>query len=589
MKDIFSKKTPVDTKDELFRWSPLRWAEERNYWQMVDKLLKIDAGFASDLNKLNNMSKRQINSIKMDFIKLPNLGSYIFSIRSDIIINHEMLVLVFEEHYPDDILKKVLNLAVEQQLDKHYQFKNELHSSALHMAALTTKDPVIFEILVKKLCFDVNEKNFHGVTPLLFSNSVEAARSLIQLGADPDYYGSSWSERHLFLNACDQGNIELMRFYLDELNTDINRLGEDGLNAMHFACRSGNLEAVKLLYSKGFTDLNKKSESGETPLMLVKQKSSSVEIVNFFLEHNADVTTAATNGVTLLDKLMAIDDAYEICTALVENGSKINACVIVSYYDLTKIKHLDLISPIDWNSGIDLHGHRCLHTLLMQSRDLEILEYVATKCDIDQRSVEGYTPLHLALSLSTPIEFAAKLLDLGADIHKIDNKGKTSLHHACRSCNVDKLKLVMSKGLNVNAKDDTGQSSIHYCYSSYTSDCARYLIECGMDVNATDNNGRTALHQIMLEKPWDYMWAVKDAMDGLKIDPSIRDNRNRLAIHYLVESEGSRGLEPLRAYAQRCPIDFDAKDNDGKTVLDLTENNVLKDFLLEIKKKTVNT
>jgi ankyrin repeat protein len=98
------------------------------------------------------------------------------------------------------------------------------------------------------------------------------------------------------------------------------------------------------------------------------------------------------------------------------------------------------------------------------------------------------------------IPSALKLLvDYGADINEQDECGRTLVHIAVESGNIDLLRALVTVGADIHAKDHQGLTALHRLAEltqTASSGIFEHLISSGADVNEEDICGRTPLHLI---------------------------------------------------------------------------------------------
>jgi uncharacterized protein len=113
---------------------------------------------------------------------------------------------------------------------------------------------------------------------------------------------------------------------------------------------------------------------------------------------------------------------------------------------------------------------------------------------------QGQTPLHRAATRLFP-EAIHLLLMHGANVHAVDEEGRTALH--CVKPGNDEsiycIVLLWLAGADVHAKDVNEQTPLHHNVSRdrHTNQIfsdLQYLINAGSDLEARDSMGRTALH-----------------------------------------------------------------------------------------------
>lgn len=80
-------------------------------------------------------------------------------------------------------------------------------------------------------------------------------------------------------------------------------------------------------------------------------------------------------------------------------------------------------------------------------------------------------------------ELSARLPDKDAR----DEAGKTLLHHACAGGDVEKVQVLLERGLDINQGDYDGETPLHYAACFGHAAVAKFLIDKGADVEATND------------------------------------------------------------------------------------------------------
>ena len=144
---------------------------------------------------------------------------------------------------------------------------------------------------------DPNAKDFDGTTILHFASfagNLESVKILSNYGADInalDYEGKS------VLMAAAMNSERIVNFLIEE-GADINHKDNNGYSALMTAALIGELEAVKTLIAHG-ADSDARNNNDETLLMCAALNSP--EIVNLFIERDAEVNAESSVGYSVLD------------------------------------------------------------------------------------------------------------------------------------------------------------------------------------------------------------------------------------------------------------------------------------------------
>ena len=103
---------------------------------------------------------------------------------------------------------------------------------------------------------------------------------------------------------------------------------------------------------------------------------------------------------------------------------------------------------------------------------------VSKGADINAKSKDGRTPLHLAIAFdrsSGAVEMLRLLLARGADVNTRDKLGDTPLHTAASAGNTDIVEALVSGGANVNATDRNGDTPLKVAIAGSRKDIAEVL------------------------------------------------------------------------------------------------------------------
>jgi ankyrin repeat protein len=123
--------------------------------------------------------------------------------------------------------------------------------------------------------------------------------------------------------------------------------------------------------------------------------------------------------------------------------------------------------------------------------------------DVNERSAGGENALHVAAALNKLSE-VQRLIQLGADVNALDDRGNTPLHRAIQSdSNGQLVKRLLDNGADPNAVPPNPppdwKSPLSFAVESGYIVIVTHLLDAGAEVNARDARGRTALHFALAE------------------------------------------------------------------------------------------
>lgn len=239
----------------------------------------------------------------------------------------------------------------------------------------------------------------------------------------------------------------------------------------------GQLLQVALYRIRENIDINKPyfdEVGGRSPLHHAVS-NGNLQVVQFLIEHGADVTLQTINYHTPLDfaQFCRTKDTYGIYKLLLEKGADCNV-------------------P-------DLFATTAFHGAL-SNQNLEIIQLLLDHgADMTAVNEFGETALHWAAK-GSHVDVLEYVIDQGFDIELEDNRGASALHHAASSGHPDACELLLKRGAMVNRKTRFGQTPLivavqRYCHImdiKAISQIVDVLLEYGADVADTDG-GKSVL------------------------------------------------------------------------------------------------
>ncbi|GAM19071.1 hypothetical protein SAMD00019534_022460 [Acytostelium subglobosum LB1] len=142
----------------------------------------------------------------------------------------------------------------------------------------------------------------------------------------------------------------------------------------------------------------------------------------------------------------------------------------------------------------DTTGNTALHFAVLKKQDSFVQYLIDNGALLDvENHDEGQTPLHWSC-ISTEASIVYRLVEAGADVHKLDKRGYNALMHAAQYNNINAVRYLVERGANLHSTDSMGHTALHWaCYQGHAS-MGRYFIFKGVDINCIDDQGRTPLH-----------------------------------------------------------------------------------------------
>jgi ankyrin repeat protein len=128
-----------------------------------------------------------------------------------------------------------------------------------------------------------------------------------------------------------------------------------------------------------------------------------------------------------------------------------------------------------------------------------IAQALADGANIEAKTHNGLTPLHLLATHDNHLDALAFLLAHDANIEARCKEGKTPLHVAAYMGNVDALDLLLAHGANIEAQDNfsgipRGRTPLHIAATKGYVGAINLLLTRGANIAAREKDGWTPLH-----------------------------------------------------------------------------------------------
>ncbi|XP_046369336.2 putative ankyrin repeat protein RF_0381 [Haliotis rufescens] len=328
----------------------------------------------------------------------------------------------------------VLNLLVSKGVDLT-MFDDK--GSTLLEKAIQGGNTEIVKYVFNQTRVDINRKHC-GLTPVMhaaYCGKLDVFMFFVQKGADL----SITDENHgtILLKACDGGNIDIVKYVLEQNIVEINSKGKEDLtpamkaarrghrdifellvkkganlalkdewdfNILHHACDGGNADIVKYVFKQNSIDINTKKEDGRTPAMMAAYKGHK-EVFDLLIRNGADITVdvdifdsnilhlACQGGNVNIVKYVLKQNSIDINTKEEDGRTPAMMAAKSGHGEV-----LDLLMRKGANLRLeDTYDNNFLY-FTVKGQLTELVEYVITKniVDINSKNYKGNAPVMLA-------------------------------------------------------------------------------------------------------------------------------------------------------------------------------------------------
>ena len=352
-----------------------------------------------------------------------------------------------------NIVRTLLNAGAD------YSLEDISEHTALDIAAWF-ESVASLEVLLVPAANNEFHKN-QALNTALFHGSVQAVKTLLQAGADPN-------------NMQHQKYTTLQCAIINK-----NYVEEDKGAAV--------LELIDLLLTAG-ADIEAAGPSGMQPLAFAASFKASSSVILTLVAAGADINAKDSLGQTALHHAIKECDFGNI-QILLNAGAR------------SQLAWTFKLKEASNNSGFS-----ALHLLSRVKDDTEIESInktlnllIAAGADLNARSNAMTTPLHEACTSIDPwlrksfgiTAVIQLLIKAGADVKTVDCKGNTPLHYFCKTMNYK------ARDWNpFNIKNKEGRKLANEL-TRWPETIAKSLIDAGVDTEWRNADGHTALHVMM--------------------------------------------------------------------------------------------
>ncbi len=291
------------------------------------------------------------------------------------------------------------------------------------------------------------------------------------------------------------------------------------------AAKAGNLEKVKEAIKSG-ANIDIQNEFMKNSALHIASSSGYLDIVRFLVENNADLLL--TNGTDMTPlHLAARDGQVHVVEYLLEKVGNIPERVLNDAIHVASMsvygKH-EIVQMLEdfrvKQAKPSIDGKENADSILLEASESGNLESVQQVLDqganvsvIDDR---GMMPIHWA-SLRGHGQIVLALLDRKANVNSTNSAEWTPIMHASFEGHVEIVKLLLDRGANVNAKTYVSGTALMFAAGKGHIDVVQMLLSAGADpyiqIEGTESeDGMTALTYAIREGQEEIVEILKETM-----------------------------------------------------------------------------
>lgn len=388
--------------------------------------------------------------------------------------------------------------------------ENRDNSLSLHEAVRAGNVDIVRELIA--LGVSVNARDKDRMTPLHCAAIPGSQLNLQNETMTPLHY------------AARQGEVTITRLLINAkaLTTNIDNIG---MTPLHHAAQRGHVEIVNLLvaakaltYSQdalGMTPLhyavkenhiaivaalcphasliNIQDKEGLTPFHYAMEPGKA-DFIRIFIRAKANLHIPANDGDTPLSRLkhllsrrhssypfglaLPLDVIQEIFVELLKTKDSVAVKGVINTVGLSNQEVIYFSSK---------KGKTLLHWAIVHGDVEAVILLIRYGSNINAADEDGLTPLHFAIA-SGEVQVVELLVQLGGDINAANKEGLTPLDYAKHNLNLTMLKKTLY------FRDKEGRTPLHVAALSSNIQSVEELLRCGSDVNVVDSQGLTPLH-----------------------------------------------------------------------------------------------
>ena len=257
--------------------------------------------------------------------------------------------------------------------------------------------------------------------------------------ANVDYLEDS-SNKTPLMYAAENGYTSIAKALLNS-GADAKKVDIHSITALIYASSNGYQDIVKLLVASPIEVINHKDHSSRSALYY-SLNNNHFSVAKILIESNANSEQSNGSGVTPMS-IALLKNKTSLIQLMLDKGYNIN------YQTPSTVKHY--FYKYDVNSASHVLMQRVYATSCRTA-----LMYASSAKEVSQDSLEI-------------------LVAAGADLDLQDASGDTALMYACRSCQIEKVKFLVSKGSNLKIENFSKRTALDVAIKNGCTEAQIYL------------------------------------------------------------------------------------------------------------------
>ncbi|XP_059473664.1 uncharacterized protein LOC132195582 [Neocloeon triangulifer] len=332
--------------------------------------------------------------------------------------------------------------------------------------------------------------------------------------------------------AAKEGHAEVIKLLL-ERGAQTNARDFQGVQPLHLAVIQSHEECALLLLEKDSSGINERLPSGESLMHFAAKMSGGSKLLEELIRAGGDTTAKSADGKSVM-------------SFAISAGNVSAVKLLLNEFDKDEINHKD-----------DGYGPLAFAVLLDQPEIFEVLADAGA--DLNLADDLGRTAAFYALVKSDEV-FERIISRDGVNINAETNKKRCLLFCAAESGELNKMKMLVKRGLNVNKKDLNGQTPLTAAIRLGREDIIDYLLTFeNLDVTSKQHEDTTPLH---LAVSCNKVEITKKLLR--KVNVTERSSKGKTALYFAVRFAGE---EMVKLLLEQEGIDVNAQEEEGTTPL----------------------